>query len=167
MRKVQKEIWKRVPGFGNLYEVSNLGRVKRLSHTNHRGTVYPEKILTQSISPYGYHQIRLYNPKREQHYRVHRFIALAFIPNPENKPHINHKDSNKLNNDISNLEWCTHAENMIHHQVSSGKSKFKPMDIKIIREACKKFSLLSISRYYKVHKTTIEHINSGVSWKNY
>lgn len=62
----------------------------------------------------GYHQVSLYNNGVRSTKRVHRLVAEAYIPNPENKPDINHKDGNKLNNDVSNLEWCTKSENMRH-----------------------------------------------------
>ena len=95
-----KEIWVDILNYEGLYQISNLGRVKNFK-TN--------KILKQSIAK-GYNRIRI----KSKNYLVHRLIAQAFIPNPYNKPQINHIDSNRLNNDINNLEWCTPKENIIH-----------------------------------------------------
>lgn len=91
------------------YSVSNLGNVKN----NDTG-----KILKQSISN-GYAIIRLWKNGKGKNYRVHRLIALAFIPNPQNKPFIDHIDNNKTNNHIDNLRWCNNQENTWNRQLSS------------------------------------------------
>lgn len=99
------EIWKDIPGYEGVYLVSNKGNIKRIS-TN--------KIL----KPYenkrnGYLTINLSN-KGRKNLRIHRIVAKAFLPNPNNKPYINHIDGNKKNNNITNLEWCTQKENVDH-----------------------------------------------------
>ena len=108
------EIWKPIKGYEWIYEVSNLGRVKRLETLvkNKNGyRLVKEKIL--NIPSYIYQTVFLSNGKVKQHY-VHRLVATAFIENPLNKEQVNHKDGNKLNNNVSNLEWVTKAENQIH-----------------------------------------------------
>ena len=95
------EIWKDVDGYEGLYQVSDLGRVK--------GKDIKAKNLCQ-----GYHHVGLWKNNEVKSMKVHRLVALAFIPNPENKPCINHKDGNKLNNHVNNLEWCTYSENLKH-----------------------------------------------------
>ena len=97
-----EEIWKPYPEDPR-YLVSNTGFVK--GPKGH--------ILSGSITN-GYYRIGLYNGKNKKYEFVHRIVAKTFIPNPENKPIINHKDGNKLNNNIDNLEWCTQQENVIH-----------------------------------------------------
>lgn len=96
----EKEIWKKVEGYSYGYEVSNLGNIRR-KYKN--GEV---RYLKQSLSD-GYRVLRLGNKS----VRVHRIVAQAFIPNPNGYPCINHKDFNRQNNDVDNLEWCTRQYN--------------------------------------------------------
>lgn len=101
------EIWKDVSEFGDIYQVSNLGRIKNAKS---------DIILSQYINKArgGYHQVSFtYHGKHYTRY-VHRVVAKAFIPNPDNLPEVNHKDENKSNNNVNNLEWCTSKYN-IHY----------------------------------------------------
>ena len=98
------ETFVKIDGFEN-YEVSNLGRVKNIKSG---------RILKPKLRRDGYLGFRLYENNKQKYLLLHRIIATAFIDNPEEKPQVNHIDENKLNNDLSNLEWCTAKENMIH-----------------------------------------------------
>lgn len=101
-----KEIWKDIPNYEGLYQISNLGRVKsfRQSSKFHKASEY---ILKSALANNGYCQVTLYNNTRKKKFLVHRLVAEAFIPNPNNYPFINHKDENPSNNEADNLEWCT------------------------------------------------------------
>lgn len=109
-----QEIWKDIEGFEGLYQVSNMGRVRSLDHTIHRtdGTTafYRGRILTPVGRPYL--NVSLSKGPQLERPRIHRLVAEAFIPNPDNLPCIDHIDSDKKNNRVENLRWCSHAENM-------------------------------------------------------
>lgn len=105
------EIWKPIEEFLGRYEISNLGRVRSLED-NHGKPI--ERIKTLSLNQTGYYEVQLSIKDKNYHRTIHRLVALAFIPNPDCKPHINHKDGNKLNNSLDNLEWCTPRENIQH-----------------------------------------------------
>ena len=105
---MDREIWKDIKGYEGLYQVSNLGKVARQTKT--KGLHY----LKGYINHKGYLKVHLMKERKYQTFRVHRLVGLAFIPNPLNKPQINHKDGNKLNNSVDNLEWVTNEENYEH-----------------------------------------------------
>lgn len=118
------EVWKDVKGYENLYEVSNLGRVKSKDRftTGNRNRKLKGKILIQCKNNLGYCIVYLCKDGKPKTTRVHRIVAGAFIENPTNKPYINHKDGNPQNNNVDNLEWCTQKEN-IHHAFKTGLVK--------------------------------------------
>lgn len=133
MEEIKVEIWKDIKDFPN-YQISNFGRVKskeRITNVgikNVKEIKREEKILKLFHNKKGYTQTILYRDKKPYPVKIHRLVANAFIPNPENKPQVNHIDGDKNNNRIDNLEWCTQAEN-IQHSYKTGLR-----DIEQIRE---------------------------------
>lgn len=99
-----KRVWRDIPGYEGKYQVSNTGQVRSL---NYRGNTGKTKILKQDTDRDGYKRVRLSKNGKVKRYGVHRLVALTFIPNSNNYPMINHKDENKANNAVWNLEWCT------------------------------------------------------------
>ena len=117
------EIWKPIKGFEGLYEVSNLGRIKSKDKWHDKKHHYFEKVLKPQANSKGYQRIGLSKNKVVKQFRIHRLVAEAFIPNPENKPQINHINGDKTDNRVENLEWCTNSENQIHAYRVLGKNK--------------------------------------------
>lgn len=113
-----EEVWKDIPGYEGLYQVSNLGIVKsydRIVKHNKGGTAKRNgTVLKQSTNIWGYNMVTLCKDKIQTGKSVHRLIAISFIHNPENKPQVNHKNGVKTDNRIENLEWVDAFENMAH-----------------------------------------------------
>lgn len=103
------EIWKDIEGYEGLYQVSNYGRVKSLNKRKGR-------ILKPAKDKGGYLRVALHKQGTQKHYKIHRLVAQAFIPNPQNLPQVNHKDENPTNNTVQNLEWCDCQYNIDYSQ---------------------------------------------------
>lgn len=107
--------WKDILGYEGWYQASNIGEIKRIKpYKNQYAEWKSNKILKPTKSRKGYLYVTLRKNDLSSRIFVHRIIAKTYIPNYENKPYINHIDGNPLNNNVSNLEWCTQKENMIH-----------------------------------------------------
>jgi hypothetical protein len=102
---MRQEKWKAIDGYDSIYEVSNLGRIRRIKS---------KRILKAGIVKTGYAVVHLYKQGIPSTHRVNRLVALAFIPNPSKKSVVNHKNRNKLDNKADNLEWNSVTENSIH-----------------------------------------------------
>lgn len=114
------EIWKDIPNFEGLYKVNNTGDILSL---------YTNKILKPSKHKDGYLLYNLHKDKKSYLVTGHRAVALAFIPNPENLPLINHKDEDPSNNNVDNLEWCSHLYNNLYS--NNGKRSGDKTSIKV------------------------------------
>lgn len=109
---MEKEQWRVIPEF-DLYEVSNFGRIKSKPRMRKNGQGYyqTKEVILNGSDTKGYRSITLKQDGKSKRFYIHRLVAMAFIPNPERKPFINHKDNNPSNNRAANLEWCTPQEN--------------------------------------------------------
>ena len=134
--KGMKELWKSVVGFEDLYKVSNTGKVIALAKDIKRGKGYctvihqPEMELTPTIDKWGYWVVSLWRNGKCVRKKVHRLVAENFLPNPNGMKYINHKDEDKGNNIVTNLEWCTTAYNNTYgtRVERMRRSKYKPIE---------------------------------------
>ena len=163
------EIWRDVVGYERLYHVSNFGRVKSF----HNG----KTIIRKPALSNGYLKVSLCKDGSIRTHKIHTLVARAFIPNPKDKPFVNHIDADKTNNCVRNLEWTTQTENMQHasrmgllkHRGLKGSdnpsSKFSDEDIRYIRENCilgsKEFGTEAFAKIFGVHSKTISRIVHG------
>jgi hypothetical protein len=114
---MENEIWKDIEGYEGIYQVSNLGRVRSLDYTVTKkdGTVqtYKGKVFSMTLNTTGYPYVsfRMGSSKRKS-LTVHRLVAQAFIPNPNNLPEVNHRNEDKTDNRVENIEWCDRKYNM-------------------------------------------------------
>lgn len=133
INELDGEIWKPIQNIGiEGYEASNKGRIRTLGKiiqdSKGRTRKFPAKIMSQSMGGgrSKYYQVRFsYDHNKDKLFFVHRLIAETYIPNPDNKPTVNHIDGNKLNNDVNNLEWLSYSENNLHAYKESLKTDNK------------------------------------------
>ena len=105
MENNEVEIWKDIEGYDGMYQVSNKGRVKSLKFGK-------EKILRPGKNGNGYLFVYLYKNRKKKMCKVHRLVAMTFLPNPDNLPQVNHKNEDKTDNKVVNLEWCSAKYNI-------------------------------------------------------
>lgn len=165
------EEWRQVEGFESYY-VSNMGRVYN--------TLTKRFIGNKNSDKYGYKRVKLSKLGARKPIDVHRLVAETFIPNPLNLKCVNHKDGNKENNTVDNLEWCTYSDNN-KHAIKMGLtnhpkgedikiSKLKESDIRFIRENykpnSKEYNYRKLAQRFGVSKRTIYNCVKGIIWKD-
>lgn len=159
--------WKKIPDYNGVYEMNNLGQIRSF----HYNTI---KILSSSLDSQGYVVFQLRKNGKLKRVRQHRLLCQLFIDNPDNKPCVNHKDGNKQNNSLSNLEWVTYSENTIHSYNNGLQKKIygdachnvkiKEADIPVIIDLIKQgFNNKEIAEKYKVNASTISKLRNGKS----
>ena len=131
------EEWKQIDGYNFTYFVSNLGRVKssgKVGKNRFGGNfIFSDVILKEAITNWGYSRIVLQLNKVRKHVRVHRLVAIYFIPNPLNKAEVNYIDGNKQNNKVENLEWVTPKENEAHSYKIGLKKRVSGRLVKVVK----------------------------------
>ncbi len=180
-----EEVWKDIPGWEGLYQASTWGRIKSLTRVLNfirRGIptaqTLSEHVMVPVVKRSGYCQVAFRrNPGGDKlfTYRIHRLIAIVFLPNPDNKPEVNHKNGVKTNNHVSNLEWATVQENHTHASIHgltasrarNGNAKLSEDDVeKIIRwYASGMFTMAALGDMFEVHWYTIHRIIRKKNWK--
>ena len=161
-----EELWEDIKDFPN-YQISNSGKVYSKNH---------DRILKPNVVWSGYKMVRLYNQGWSRDFCIHRLVADHFVNNPDNKPQVNHKDGDKLNNYFLNLEYVTSSENQIHaiqtglKKVKSkeehGNSKLKQIDVDKIRQMYYDgLTLKQVAKVFNIHFSTVARIVNKESWK--
>ena len=125
------------------YQVSNMGNIRSLwmwDGNKYRARSCP-KIMKKQLATTGYEKVTLKIDGKRKDFKVHRLVALAFIPQIDGKPHVNHKDGDKTNNVVENLEWCNRSENMLHAYRLGLKLPRKSKKVKIPKPPRKKYNV--------------------------
>ena len=125
LEDIEGEIWKDIEGYEGHYQISSFGRVKSLGRLMCRGYVFrmcKDTIRKITVKKDGYAEISLWIKNKSTYFRVHRLVALAFINNSKNKSEVNHINSNRLDNNVTNLEWTSKSENQCHANVNRKKT---------------------------------------------
>lgn len=172
------ENWKPVVGYEGVYEASDIGNIRRVGSAS--GT-RPGRILKPYLNRYGYMTVALSHHSRVKWFRVHRLVATAFLGEPPfPDADVNHKNGSKTDNSISNLEWCTRSENLLHSYRVIGRntkwaygercasSKLSDQQIVAIRSeyAGNQITQRELARKYKVTQSTIGAIVRGETWQH-
>lgn len=159
-----EEIWKDVIGYEGIYKISNTAIVIRKNR----------KKMAANIAGAGYLQVSLTYLKKRANFYIHRLVAIHFIENENNLPQVNHKDGNKLNNHVSNLEWVTASENT-YHAHKSGLAKISELNKRISTDRMSKKIMNkddnryfnSISELCKYYNTTRYYVNINLKHKKF
>lgn len=173
------EIWKDISGYEGLYQVSNHGRVKSIKRIVYRkdgkSRVQDERIVRASKNSNGYFVVSLYKGNEREMFRIHRLVAINFVDGWVDGYVVNHIDTDKSNNNSSNLQWCTSSYNNRHALVTGTKkvekgslcknSKLLPDDVLYIRDRIRNGDKQSdIARDMKVSASTINSIKFNRNW---
>ena len=173
------EIWKDIEGYEGWYQISNYGNIKSvdriIEYKNGAIRSLKGKILKTTTGTPGYYITDIHKKGNVNRVSIHRLIGIAFIPNPHAKPCINHKDGNKINNHVDNLEWVTYRENLTHaysmglSNVCPGENhqnaKLNPLQVRVIRK-CDDLCRLELAEIFNVSDTNISKIKSRKTWNH-
>lgn len=167
------EVWRDVVQYPTLYEVSNLGRVRSkdrfVSKVRSNGRPYNQhcrgRLLTLYTDPkFGYVYVWLQVQPKPRNCTVHRLVAEAFLPNPDNKPQVNHIDGNKTNNNLANLEWATAAENN-NHALVTGLRVPDISGLCLGTEACKRpVKILETGQVFDSRRACDEYLHQPIGY---
>ena len=175
--KFIQEEWLPCPDYEDSYEVSNLGRVRSVDRVSgSRPGIIKGKVLKPFLNRRKYLEVNLFKNSKSIPKIIHRLVAKAFLDNPENKSQVNHKDGNKLNNSISNLEWFTNSENQKHAYrlglqpsrigENNSNTKITDKDVTLLKQLYNSgMSIIEVSNSMNISVSIIRQIIYGRTWK--
>lgn len=126
------EVWKDIVGYEGLYKVSDKGNIYSVERISSQGNKWGGITLKPRYDKHGYFRVTLYKNGKQKTRFIHRLVAEAFIPNPNGYSEINHRDENKINNYVENLEWCTIKQNNNHGTRNERASQTKCKKVRAI-----------------------------------
>ena len=179
MERVYQEEWRKVEGF-EAYEVSNYGNVRSIERKVlcSSGEVRHRKaVLLKPTSVLGYAIVTIYSNRKPNYRKIHRLVATAFLGNPEKLPVVNHINGNKLDNTVSNLEWCTPSHNSLHAVATGltnsakgeahGRAKLTEIQVHEIRNLCNNGAVQAqIAKKFGVKPMIISNIVNRKRWRH-
>lgn len=165
-----------IKNYEGLYEISKSGKIRSLDRYTHKKGHFRKGKEIKCHYECGYECIMISKDKKKKHNLVHRLMAKTFIPNPENKRTVNHIDGNKLNNNLSNLEWNTHKENIAHSYKmgmsnnrgeGNGRAKLTEKDVFFMRKSYGKdgITYLSLAKKFNITMAVARFAVKGITWK--
>lgn len=174
------EEWRPIPGYEGIYDVSNLGRVKRMVEHSRgcRGRTYAGKILAWLIDDKGYPHVKLWRDRKERRISIHRLVAWAFIGPQLPGIVVNHKDGNKGDPRIENIEYMTKSNDILHALAVLGarrargrdhhRAKLTEENVREIRRLLREGVIqnVKIAKMFGVTKMTIGHVKAGRVWRH-
>lgn len=165
-----------IPGFENNYLINPNGNIVSPSKVDKKGALRNTRILKPHKTKNGYMRIGLTLKGKQKQYYVHRLVAITFLENPYGKLQINHLDGNKLNNNLTNLEWCDNHENIIHSyrtgirkptcHVGELNNKSKLSEAKVKEILASDDSVSCLAKHFNVSKSTIYKIKQRIRWSH-
>lgn len=165
--------WKPVKNFETFYSVSDTGEIKSLIRKNGMGSRKEERILKPNFKK-GYVGFALGKNNKMFHFLAHRIVATAFIPNPKKFPQVNHKNGNKHDNRVRNLEWCDHKYNATHakengltaHGEKNINAKLSRREALAIRKLHPRITAKELSKIFEIAESQTFKIINRTAWKN-
>jgi len=167
------EQWQPIKGYEGRYEVSDHGNVKSLCHSS------SGRLRKSFLGLGGYNAVQIYRNGVPKGFYIHRLVAQAFLPNPEGKPQVNHKNGVKTDNRIENIEWCTNSENRQHaYDVglqakrpgeingNASLSSYQVKRLRLLHECSPRLTLNDLARAFSVDRSTIHLILKRKTWQN-
>jgi hypothetical protein len=173
---MKKEVWKQISGYEGMYEISDIGRARSVDRIGPDGKNYKGKPLTPALNRTGYYFVRLRKDGHTKSFKIHRLVAMNFIPNENDKSEVNHIDGNKTNNVVGNLEWVSRSENLKHafkiglksvEGERNPKSKLTKADVEEIRRRLSEGEFQKyIASDFGITIAAVSDIKTGKRWRS-